>query len=310
MPASSLPLVSIVTPCYNGASFIQQTIESVLSQDYPNLEYIVMDGGSRDGSLEIIKRFSDRLLYWSAADSGAADAINRGFEQSHGTIFAWISADDLYEAGAITKAVGALLECPGVLGVYGDACWIDLKGAPIAPYPTKAFDPEKLAEECFICQPACFLRSDAFREAGMLDTELQTAFDYDFWIRCSRLGQLQYLPERIAGSRMHEQNKTLGSRSVVFEEAIEVLRRHYGYVPAHWLHSYCSYLLDGRDQFFEPARLPRAGLALSLPVGCWYNRRHPIRYVQEWAALAGFRAVESFRRRLKFRSTTRVGRHR
>src|SRR4051812_49431547 len=100
------PLVSIVTPCLNAAPVITRTIESVLNQDYPNIEYIVMDGGSTDGTVDLLERRRGHLTYVSTADGGAADAINRGFLRSHGTIFAWLNADDAYMPGAVRRAVG------------------------------------------------------------------------------------------------------------------------------------------------------------------------------------------------------------
>jgi glycosyltransferase involved in cell wall biosynthesis len=307
MSASNLPWVSITTPCFNAASFVRQTIESVLAQDYPNLEYLVVDGGSSDGSLDIIKSFSGRLRYWSESDSGPAEAINKGFERSRGEIFAWISADDLYEPGAVTRAVRALADDPGNVGVYGDAGWIDSRGTLIAPYPTKTFNPDLLRSECFICQPACFIRSEAFRRAGMLNPNLQCAFDYDLWIRLAQLGRLQHLPEQLASSRMHESNRTLSSKMRVFHESMAVLRSHYRYVPIQWIHSYCCFLLDGRDQFFEPALPSGVAFALSLPVGCWYNPRQPVRYAREWASSI---RRESFTRlwdRVRLKLATRGG---
>ncbi len=108
-----LPRVSIITPSYNQARFIEQTIQSVLSQDYPNLEYLIVDGGSSDGSLEIIRRYSSQLAWWvSEPDHGQTDAINKGFAHAHGEIFAWLNSDDTYLPGAVTHAVAALQAHP------------------------------------------------------------------------------------------------------------------------------------------------------------------------------------------------------
>src|ERR1700686_806852 len=106
------PLVTIVTPCWNAAPFLARTVESVLSQDYPHIEYIVMDGGSSDGTVELLEAWKGRLECVSAPDGGAADAINRGFRRSHGAIFAWLNADDTYQPGAIAAAVRALDAAP------------------------------------------------------------------------------------------------------------------------------------------------------------------------------------------------------
>jgi len=113
-------LVSIVTPSFNSAQFIERTIQSVLAQDYPRIEYIVMDGGSTDGTVEILERYRARLSFVSARDNGAAEAINRGFARASGSIFAWLNADDTYLPGAVAAAVSALASCPEAAAVYGE----------------------------------------------------------------------------------------------------------------------------------------------------------------------------------------------
>ena len=130
------PLVSIVTPCFNSVEFIERTIRSVLDQDYPRLEYIVMDGGSTDGTVAILEQYRDRLTFVSARDGGAADAINRGFARASGSIFAWLNADDKYVAGAVSAAVSALASAPEAAAVYGEGLWTDSNDKPLSPYPT------------------------------------------------------------------------------------------------------------------------------------------------------------------------------
>jgi glycosyltransferase involved in cell wall biosynthesis len=159
--ASDLPLVSIVTPSFNMAKYLTETIESVLSQDYPRIEYIVVDGGSTDGSLEILERFKDRLCYVSGPDRGPSDAAHRGFRQSHGQILAWLNADDSYLPGAVSKAVSYLQAHPDTDVVYGEGWWIDESGAVLGRYPTLPFDVKVLERDCFICQPAAFVRASA-----------------------------------------------------------------------------------------------------------------------------------------------------
>jgi glycosyltransferase involved in cell wall biosynthesis len=177
-----LPLVSIVTPSYNAAGFLEETIQSVLSQDYPRIEYIVMDGGSTDGTLDILRKYEGRLQYRSQPDRGQTDAINKGFKLSRGDVFAFLCADDTYLPGAIGTAVRHLQANPGHAGIYGEAYLTDESGKILCRYPTREFDPELLKNECFICQPASFLRRDAFLEAGMMDVNLHLGLDYDFWI--------------------------------------------------------------------------------------------------------------------------------
>jgi glycosyltransferase involved in cell wall biosynthesis len=293
LPSAGLPLVSIITPSYNMGAFIGQAAVSVLSQDYPRIEYIVVDGASTDNTLDVLRPYEGRLRLVSRPDSGPAEAINRGFAMSSGSIFAWLNADDTYLPGAVRTAVEALIARPSAGAVYGEGCWTDVGGKAIGPYPTRDFDPALLAQECIICQPACFMRRELFERVSMLDAALQFSFDYDLWIRASAISRFERLPQALATSRMHGENRTLGQRPRIFRESMAVLARHYGYVPFQWLHSYCSYLLDGRDQFYEPLRPTFFKYLLSLPVGCWYNRRQLGRYWREWRSQT---SVESFAR--------------
>jgi glycosyltransferase involved in cell wall biosynthesis len=289
------PLVSIVTASLNSGRFLEATIQSVLAQDYPNIEYLVMDGGSTDETLEILKRYEGRLGWVSQKDRGTADAVNQGFERTHGEIFAYLNADDLLEPGAVSAAVAALELSPDSDGVYGDAWWIDESGARIAKYPVRDFHPRQFESDCFICQPASFLRRETFRKLGGLDPELKLTFDYEFWMRLSRVYRLRRIPVTLASSRMHAANKSLGSKKAVFEETFRVLRRHYGYVPFSWVYSYLCYLSDGRDQFFEPLQPSLLRYALSLPRGLGLNPGAMTRYLADWFGVISWQGL---RRRL------------
>ncbi len=277
------PLVSIVTPTFNTARFLERTIESVLAQDYAAIEYIVMDGGSTDGTQAVLERFSGRLQYVSAPDGGTADAINQGFLKSRGSIFAWLNADDTYPPGAVRAEVCRLMAAPDVAVVYGEGLWTDENDAVLGRYPTVSpYDDTILERECFICQPAAFMRRTAFEENGMLNPSFHFAFDYDLWIRLSKVCRFLAVPEVLATSRMHSHNKSLAQRTPVFREAIRVVRLHYGYVPVHWIYGYLSFLRDGRDQYFEPLRHSIVTYLASLPAGMYYNYKHVRRYWQEW----------------------------
>ena len=273
------PLVSIVTPCFNAARFIERTIRSVLAQDYPRIEYIVMDAGSTDGTVDILQRYAGRLQFVSEPDRGAADAINRGFALSHGEIFTYLNADDVLLPGAVSAAVRSF----DADVVYGGGWWIDESGARIAPYPVRDFDADLLARECFICQPASFLRREAFEHAGRMDPSLHLTFDYELWMRLAKTCTFRRIPGELAESRMHRDNKSLGQRGGVFRETFQILERHYGYVPFHWIYGYLCWRGDRRDQFFEPFRPSMRHYAESLPVGLWINRRRAFRYLAEWS---------------------------
>ena len=146
------PLVSIVTPVRNGERFVAQTVESVLAQEYPHLEYIVVDGGSTDRTLEILAQFSDRITIVRGPDAGQADALNRGFALARGEIFGWLNADDLYVPGAIDAVVKAFGDRSEIGVVYGEADHIDDEGGVIDAYPVESFDAAMLERRCFICQ--------------------------------------------------------------------------------------------------------------------------------------------------------------
>jgi glycosyltransferase involved in cell wall biosynthesis len=275
------PLVSIVTPSYNMAPFLQQCIESVLSQDYPRIEYIVMDGGSTDGTLEILKRYEGRLHYESSPDKGQCDAINKGFLRSHGQIFAFLCADDAYLPGAVSTAVRHMQDNPGYAGIYGEGYLVDEQGTVLCPYPTREFDPELLKKDCFICQPASYLWREAFEESGMMDPELHHAVDYDLWARLFRRHRLRKVDEYLAVTRMHRGAKTLRDRSQMYRGAIQVLKRHYGYAPYNQVYGYCCSLVDKRDGFFEPVPPSAGKYLLSVAYGSFKNSRHLLRFWRE-----------------------------
>ncbi|MDQ6758303.1 MAG: glycosyltransferase [Acidobacteriota bacterium] len=280
-----LPLVSVITPCLNTGRFLRETIESVLSQDYPRLEYIVMDGGSTDQTLAILEEYTGRLTYSSGPDRGTADAVNRGFRKARGGILAFLNADDTYLPGAVAAAVGALAAYPEAAMVYGDAYWVDGQSRVLGPYPTRPFDAVLLPQECFICQPAAFLRREPLEAVGMLNPALQYTFDYDLWIRMAQAHGMRKIEQFWATSRMHADSKTLGQRRGVLRETLQILGRHFGYIPFRWIDAYASNLVDGRDQFFEPARPSVVKYLLSLLVGLRYNPGYPLRFLSEWASV-------------------------
>jgi glycosyltransferase involved in cell wall biosynthesis len=253
-----------------------------LAQDYPRIEYLVMDGGSNDGTLDILKSHEHQLTYDSGKDAGAADAINKGFRRARGEIVAWLNADDTYLPGAVRKAVEVLAANPDAGVTYGEGYWTGASGEVLGKYPTAA-DPEAmLASECCICQPACFVRREPLEAVGLLNAALRVSFDYDLWIRLAKRYRFVHIPEYLATSRMHRENKTLTQRRTVFVESIALLAEHYGYVPVKWVYGYHSYLRDRRDQFLEPLRDSVFNYLLALPVGLRYNYAHPLRYFAEW----------------------------
>jgi len=277
-------------PSFNMEGYLPRTIESVLSQDYPHIEYIVMDGGSTDGTMEILKSYGDRLQYFSEPDKGPSDAVHKGFQRARGDIFAWLGADDLYLPGAVRTGVEALMALPEIDVVYGEGNWIDEHDAVIRRYPTLPFNPKDLEWDCFICQPASFMRASAYRRCG-LDPDVNFSFDYDLWIRMAKAGiRFQMIPQYLAGSRMHQGAKTINERRTVFDASMALLRRHYGYIPLSWAFGYAAFRHDARDQFFEPMKYSLRNYLASLPVGLRLNPTKRARFLGDWLA-APFRAI-------------------
>ena len=216
----------------------------------------------------------------SEPDHGTADAINRGFGQSRGEILAYLNADDVLLPGAVGCAVRAFQRNPEASVVYGNADWIDETGALLAAYPVRDFDRELLGQECFICQPASFIRRDAFENAGGMDPALHCAFDYELWMRLARaMRPAAYRPGSGRYRACTDANKTLAPRHKVFHETFRVLKRHYGYIPFSYIYAYLCFRADGRDQFFEPFQPSAWRYLQSLPLGLVMNRAAIFRYL-------------------------------
>lgn len=216
--------VSIVTPSFNQAAYLEATIQSVLSQDYPNLEYIIIDGGSTDGSVEIIKRYQDRLAYWvSEADKGQTDAINKGFSHADGEILAWLNSDDTYEPGAVKKAVAALAENPAASMVYGNANFINTEARVIGRFPAAQTGYRRLRQGyVHIPQQAAFFRAKYWQQVAPLDDSFFFAMDYDLWVRLSALAPLVYVPDTWANFRMHGDAKSIAADDRCWPEMLRV----------------------------------------------------------------------------------------
>lgn len=225
-----LPLVSIITPSYNQAHFLNETIHSVLSQDYPRLEYIIVDGGSTDGSAEVIQRYSDRLAWWvSERDLGQTDAINKGFAHAKGEILAWLNSDDTYLPGAVTESVKVIQEHSEAGMVYGDANLIDNAGRVMGRFPARQTDYKRLRRGyVHIPQQTMFFRADLWRKVGPLDPTFYFAMDYDLWVRIAKHAPLVYHRHLIANFRLHGSGKSVIADNRCWPEMLRVHRREGG----------------------------------------------------------------------------------
>jgi glycosyltransferase involved in cell wall biosynthesis len=208
----SLPRISIVTPSYNQGQFIERTILSVLNQNYPNLEYIIIDGGSTDGSVEIIKKYERYLAYWvSEKDNGQADAINKGFKMATGDLVGWQNSDDIYLPGAFEKVVQVFSKFPNISIVFGSSLMIDVHDNKIGE---NMFTPFSVINHFYggtssINNQGCFWRSGMFSRIGMLDTQFHFSMDSEFFLRAGvKREKFKYVHSFLACSRIHKDSKS------------------------------------------------------------------------------------------------------
>ena len=225
------PLVSIITPSFNQARYLEATINSVLGQDYPRIEYIIVDGGSTDASADIIKKHEARIAWWvSEQDKGQTDAINKGFNRATGDILAWINSDDTYNPGAVSAAVKYLLENPEVAMVYADCNFIDENDRVIGKFNAAQTDYRRLREGyVHIPQQTMFFRAKYWKELGPLDPSFYFAMDYDLWTRIAAHAPFKYLAGQTwANFRLHTSGKTVAADDRCWPEMIRVHYRDGG----------------------------------------------------------------------------------
>jgi glycosyltransferase involved in cell wall biosynthesis len=258
---------SVVTPSYNQVAFIERTVRSVLTQNVGPVEYVVIDGGSSDGTVEILERYADRLWYCSEPDDGQADAVNKGIRQTSGELIGWLNSDDIYYPDALRAVRSFFTAHPDLDVVYGDADHIDEQDRVLEQYGCEPWDPERLRDVCFLCQPAVFFRRRVVERHGLLDPSLDYCMDYEYWLRLAAQGtRFGYLRRKLAGSRMYAWNKTLGQRVKVHAEINSMLRRRLGAVPTRWVSNYAHVVLE--ENGFSRKR-GRVAFAAAVSVATW-----------------------------------------
>jgi glycosyltransferase involved in cell wall biosynthesis len=226
---SALPSISIVTPTLNQRRFIGATIDSVLQQGYPNLEYLVVDGGSTDGTQELLSAYGGDLRWVSQAGSGQTAAINQGWQQTSGEVIAWINSDDVYVSGALLRVGEYFQRHPEVDIVYGDCDMIDANGGVLRMYPARPFDFVELVRSTinFVPQPATFLRRSVVDKTGPLDESLSYVMDFDYWLRAGLQQDIQYLPEKLAALRVHATAKSIAQLGKFAVELVQVYQSFF-----------------------------------------------------------------------------------
>jgi glycosyltransferase involved in cell wall biosynthesis len=238
----SFPLVTIITPSFNQAHFLEETILSVLNQDYPNIEYMVIDGGSTDGSPEIIKKYSNQTAFWvSEKDSGQTEAINKGWRRAKGKYITWLNSDDLLLPNALSSTVEFLETHPNVQGVYGDFERIDENSNHIEDVNRRQIDwPLDLKDIIFpITQPGSLVRHDVINDIGLLNQKLYFCMDLDFFIRIAlKYGEqsVVYIPTTLTKFRYHSLSKSVKDEKIRVIEILELYQSLFSRptIPPNW----------------------------------------------------------------------------
>lgn len=242
--------VSIIAPVYNSAEFIEESIQSVLNQTYPKIEYIIMDAGSTDGTVEIAQRYADRLTIISEPDNGQSDAINKGWKRATGDVLTWLNGDDLYLPDTVENAVNYLTQHPDTMWLYGDAQFLYEDGTPgNFRYPILPWDYNKLLTfGCYISQPSVFLRREVIERFGYLDESLHFGMDYEYWLRIGKIFPPAHVPDVKVKVKIFRDTKSRSGSYKRIQELEQMLKR-YGAttLPELLRHQWVEAMLDKGD---------------------------------------------------------------
>jgi len=243
----TLPRISVITPSLNQDRYIERTICSVLGQNYPNLEYIVVDGGSTDGTIDILKKYEDRLTWISERDSGQSEGINKGMSMATGDIIAFLNSDDMYEPGTFTAVAARFMADSSTMWLTGRCRIIDEEDREIRSIIT-AYKNLLLTHYRYqlllianpISQPATFWKKEIVEEIGLFDPEESLVMDYDYWLRIGKRYQPAILGGNLAAFRVHPQSKTSLGRFQMIRRECAVSRKYSGSIlfnVLHYLHA-------------------------------------------------------------------------
>lgn len=205
--------ISVVVPSYNQGKFIRRTIDSILDQGYPDLELIVMDGGSTDETLAVLKSYGDRIFWQSAPDRGQTQAVNNGWKHATGEILGWVNSDDILLPGALRAVADCYQSQPAIQWLYGHCRYIDAADRVLGDYPTRPYNFETLIKNIqnYIPQPAVFLRREVIGDVGYLNETLHYVMDLEYWLRLGMRFPAFYLDQPLACLRLHQEAKSVAS---------------------------------------------------------------------------------------------------
>jgi len=219
-----MPFLSIITPSYQQAKFLEQTIKSVSDQSFDEIEYLVVDGGSDDGSVEIIKKYGKHITWWvTEKDEGQGDAINKGLARAKGDIIAWINSDDFYLPDAFQKVVNVFKQEPELGLLYGDVLAVDENSQVFNLMQSGSYELLDLMKFKIINQPAVFFRRNCLETVGHLDTSYRYLLDHHLWLRIASEYRIKHMPEFLAAGRYHSQAKNIAEAELFGEEAFRIL---------------------------------------------------------------------------------------
>lgn len=232
---SNPPLVSIVTPTYNQAEFLAATLDSMLAQDYPNIEYIVLDDGSTDATSAVLQRYNGRVQWQRQTNIGQSRTLNKAWAQARGAYLGYLSSDDLLLPHAISTLVSALEAQPDVLVAYGDFDLIDAIGRRTGAVQTPEYDYQRMVEE-LICPPGpgAIFRRSLFEKIGGWNEQLRKIPDFEYWLRAGRIGRFARVSKVLAQYRVHEESMAI--RPIAHEQSMEIVTT----VQAYWLGEYSA----------------------------------------------------------------------
>lgn len=227
---ASLPKISVVVPSFNQCKFIERCLVSILDQGYPDLELIIIDGGSEDGTIDVLRKYDGAIAYWqSTSDQGQSDALNQGFARATGDVFGWMNADDMYVPGAFHRVAPLFAGSPNTNVVFGD--WLEIDSDDNVIQRCYAFDfsiAHLIYEGFHINAQAMFWRREAHERFGKFDTELHRTMDYDLILRIGlREGSRTFkrIPDALASFRRHPEQKTRGFDNLVRDEHLRIAHR-------------------------------------------------------------------------------------